>query len=141
MGVAILVNKNQIMRMERSGFLKFLIVTPLVLFSKACFSSPQSGLDDDQKGTNSRRVFLSEITSNHGHLEIDLTPDDIETNSRDTFLLTGGGHRHQFSLDQLQIQSLLDGEEIFIIVTGNYHSHTLTIYYSPEAIDEGSNND
>lgn len=118
--------------MKRSHFIKCLLLSPFAFSAKSCFRSPQSGLDDQQSGTNTRRVVLNEVTNNHGHLTIDLTPDDIEKGSTDTFILSGGGHDHLFTITPLQYSTLIDGQPITVTVTGNFHSHIVSISYSQE---------
>ena len=118
--------------MKREVFVKALLITPLALISKSCFRSPQSGVENSGSQNTSKRVFLTGISSNHGHLEIDLKPENIETGATGSFLLSGGNHIHPFTLNQFQLSTLKQGKQISITVFGNYHSHGLTIYYGEQ---------
>ncbi|MCB0280018.1 MAG: hypothetical protein KDD94_10965, partial [Calditrichaeota bacterium] len=70
--------------------MRVLVLSPLILISKGCFGSPQSGLENAPAKAK-KRVFFT-ISANHGHTGISLTAADVESNSIKQFLVTGGDH-------------------------------------------------
>ena len=63
----------------------------------------------------------------HPHNTFTINPVDIQAASSGIYVLLGGNHSHTFNISSSQMQSLLDGQQVFLNGDREGHGHRVTI--------------
>ena len=120
--------------MNRKNFIKGLCAVPLLSTVSACFTSPQSNLNDEIKGNaGDRFVQIVSVSDNHGHQTVTVEAIHVEDRTPNTYRLLGGDHEHRFDLSQGQMDQLLDGQTI-TVTARDVHFHQISLHYSASSV-------
>ena len=96
----------------------------------ACFSTPQSSLEDGVKETEQEpRFFIVGISNNHDHDQMSITSESVKLGTPGTYQLSGGGHTHNFEISAVLMRTLRDNGSLTMNTNNNFHGHTVNMAY------------
>ncbi|MCB0280656.1 MAG: hypothetical protein KDD94_14195, partial [Calditrichaeota bacterium] len=79
-------------------------------------------------------LLILQMTGDHTHNRINVPKDLVDDGKGGSFKLTGGNHGHTFLLKDFEMQSIKNGQQVFVSTIGSDHIHTFYLQKKPETL-------